>query len=157
MSRFSGAQDEAALGQIGQGIFESPEVAAGEGVDRPAARAPGPDPAPQHGWAGTLAGLGEQLEEDRQLGAVLELAREQRERVDVERLAELVLGEPEQIHQLRRALALRRCVARAQNSWFSPPNTWLTDPSVKIWRIELVRRSAQGSTLMLSGVLHTSH
>ena len=38
-----------------------------------------------------------------------------------------------------------------QNSWFSPPNTSLTDPSVKIWRIELVSRSAQDSTRTLSG------
>ena len=41
--------------------------------------------------------------------------------------------------------------ARAQNSWFSPPNTSLTEPSVKMRRIESVRMSAQGSTCTLSG------
>src|SRR5947209_4725534 len=41
----------------------------------------------------------------------------------------------------------------AQNSWFSPPKTWLTEPSVKIWRIELVSRSAQERTRTFSGAL----
>ena len=39
----------------------------------------------------------------------------------------------------------------AQNSWFSPPKTSLTESSVKIRRIESVSRSAQESTRMLSG------
>ena len=38
-----------------------------------------------------------------------------------------------------------------QNSWFSPPKTSLTEPSVKIWRIELVRSSAQERTRTFSG------
>src|SRR5207245_8732694 len=81
--------------------------------------------------------------------AVLDLARQQRQRIDVECAAELVLGQAEQLHQPHRPLALL-AVAR-QNSWFSPPNTSLTDPSVKIWRIELVSRSAHDSTRTLSG------
>src|SRR5207302_1323604 len=39
----------------------------------------------------------------------------------------------------------------SQNSWFSPPKTSLTEPSVKIWRIELVSRSAHDRTRTLSG------
>src|SRR5437763_5327387 len=76
---------------------------------------------------------------------MFELAGEQRQRVHVQRPAQLLLAQTEEVHQLRRLLA------SAQNSWFSPPNTSLTEPSVKIWRIELVSRSAQESHETLSG------
>src|SRR5437763_15309897 len=98
---------------------------------------------------------------------MLELAGEQREWIDIEHAAQLVVAQPEQLHQPGRAIALGaaanlRIVALGhrprsaaaggdQKSWFSPPNTSLTDPSVKIWRIELVSRSAHESTRTLSG------
>ena len=39
----------------------------------------------------------------------------------------------------------------SQNNWFSPPNTSLTESSVKMRRIESVSRSEQLSTRMVSG------
>ena len=57
------------------------------------------------GGAGALLGLGEQVEQDRQLGPVVELPGEQRQRVGVEHGAELVVGQAEQVHQ---ALGVRR-------------------------------------------------
>jgi len=57
-----------------------------------------------------------------------------------------------------RARRLRPNVSRratravnAQNSWFSPPKTSLTESSVKMRRIESVSSSAHESTRMVSG------
>jgi hypothetical protein len=69
-------------------------------VERAAVRARGADPPAQYRLAGALLGLGEEIEEDRQLGPVVELAGEQGERVDVERAAQLVLGEVEELHEV---------------------------------------------------------
>ena len=79
-------------------------------VEGAAARARGADPPPQHGLARALLGLGEEVEEDRQLGPVVELVVEKGERVDVERASQLFLGEIEELHEVGGV---------AQKSWFS--------------------------------------
>src|SRR4051794_15961337 len=139
------AEDEPAVGQVGERVLERREVPTGEDVDRRAVGTGRPHPSPQHRRPRPLLRLGQEVEQDRQLGPVVELPGEQREWVDVEHRAELLLGEPEERHQPVRP------VARAQKSWFSPAKTSDTEPSVKIWRIESVRRSAHERTRMLSG------
>ena len=96
-----------------------------------------------------LLGLAEELEEDRQLGPVIELAREQRERVGVQDEAQLVLGEPEELHEARRALGHRVCESTA--AWRdplrtppqsrmrrAPPGGWASTPSS--WRSGAIAR-----------------
>jgi hypothetical protein len=121
--------------------FKAGEVAAQQQVERAAGRARGPRPALEHGRAGALLGLREQLEQDWELGLVLELSADQLERIRVQRGQQLLVGEAEQLLQ----------VGGLQNSWFSPPNTPLTEPSVKMLRIDSVSRSAHESTRMFSG------
>ena len=113
-------------------------------VDRPSGGAGRPQPARERGLADGLRGLLGEREEDRQLGPVVEVAGDEAERVGVEDGAELVVGEAQ-------APLEDGCGRTAQNSWFSPPKTSDTESSVKIRRIESVRRSAQESTRMLSG------
>ena len=110
-------------------------------VKRPALRPVRADPAPEALLAQALRGLGGELQQQRDLGPVVELVRDDRQRVLVEDGEQLVVAEAE--------ASLERC--GSQNSWFSPPNTSLTESSVKIRRIESVSRSAQLSTRMLSG------
>src|SRR5438045_2679794 len=62
-------------------------------------RATGPTGRP-----GALLGLGQQVEQDSQLGSVVELARQQRQGVGLQDRAQLVLGEPEKVHQAARAV-----------------------------------------------------
>jgi hypothetical protein len=65
-------------------------------------------PAPQDRRAGALLRLGEQVEQDRQLGLVLELAGDDRDRVGVEDREQLLVAQSEQLLQVLRG--------RAQNS-----------------------------------------
>ena len=113
-------------------------------VDRAAVAAAGADPAAQHAVARPLGGLLGQREEDRQLGLVVEVAADDRQRVGVEDAEQLVVGEPEAVLQ-------QRCGGGGQNSWFSPPKTSDTESSVKMRRIESVSRSAHDRTWMFSG------
>jgi hypothetical protein len=99
-------QHEPARGQLAQRVLEGAKVTAQKGVDRRPGRAGGTHPTPEDGRAGALARLVEQVEQDRQLAAVIELAGEERERVDVQHEAQLVLAQPEQFHQPRGASAL---------------------------------------------------
>ena len=100
----SPAQNEPPIREFGQGVLKGGEVAPGERVDGAPGGSGGTYPSPQHRRAGALLGLGQEVEEDWQLRPVLELAREQRQRVDVQQRAQLVLGEAEQIEQASGAL-----------------------------------------------------
>jgi hypothetical protein len=77
-------------------------------VERAAGRSARPHPAAQDGRAGALLRLCEQVEQDRQLGLVIELTGDDAQRIGVERGEQLLLAEAEQLLQM-----LRR---RAQNS-----------------------------------------
>jgi hypothetical protein len=103
----------------GQRVLEAREVALQQQVERPSGRTGGSHPAAQHGRAGLLLGLGEEVQEDRQLRLVVELAGDDGERVGVEGPEQLLLA---QAQQLLQAL----CGGRAQNSWF--PDTDGTRP-----------------------------
>jgi len=107
----SGSQDEAALRKRRERIFERAEVARQQQVERPARGPLRAHPPAQHRRAGALLRLREQVEQDRQLRLVVELARDDRERIGVQRRQQLLLAEPEQLLQVLRG--------RAQNSWFS--------------------------------------
>lgn len=91
-------------GQLTECVLEGGEVAPGERVDGAAAGPGGTYPAAQHHRAGLLLRVGEQVEEDGELWPVVKLAGEQRQWVDVEQRAQLVLGEPEQLEQERGTL-----------------------------------------------------
>ena len=80
--------------------------AAGRAAGRRPAR---PHPAAQDRRAGALLRLGEQVEQDRQLRLVLELAADHRERVGVEDREQLLVVQPEQLLQMLRP--------RAQNAF----------------------------------------
>jgi hypothetical protein len=101
-------------------------------------------PAAQDANPRALRGLLGQREEDRQLGLVVQVAADDRQRVGVQDGQQLVVGEPEAVLQQRRG-------GGGQNSWFSPPKTSDTESSVKIRRMESVSRSAHDSTWMFSG------
>jgi hypothetical protein len=70
---------------------------------------------------------------------VIEVAGDQFERIGVEDRQQLLVGEAEEVLELRRA---------TQNSWFSPPKTSDTESSVNMRRIVSVRMSATLRTLM---------
>jgi hypothetical protein len=95
------AQHEAPLGELLERILEGGEVPAGERLDRPPARALGAHPSPQH--LGPRLGLAlrlvDQRQQDLQLRAMIQLSGEQRQRVDSQRRAQLVLGQAEQLLQ----------------------------------------------------------
>jgi hypothetical protein len=101
-------QHEPALGELGERVFEGGEVPSGERVDRPALRPGGTHPPGEHLGArlGLHLRLVDQRQQDPQLGAVVQLAGEQRQRVDPEGGAELIVAEPEQLLQASRARAL---------------------------------------------------
>ena len=109
-----------------------------EQVERASLRSGGAQPAAQE--RGVVV-LGEG-EEDRELGLVVEVARDHGERVLAQDLQQLVVAEAEA------GLQERGGGAGTQKSWFSPPKTSETESSVKIRRIESVSRSAQESTRM---------
>jgi hypothetical protein len=94
------AQHEAALGQLGEPVLERREVAREERVERAAGGALRANPAAQDSGAGALLRLRQQVEQDAQLGPVVELAGEEGQRIDAERGAELVLGQAEQRQQM---------------------------------------------------------
>jgi len=84
-----------ALGERSQVVLEGPEVAR-----KPGGRSGGsPGPVAQRlSTAGPArSSASQQVKQDRQLGAVLELTAQQGERVGVQRGAQLLLGEPEQV------------------------------------------------------------
>ena len=85
--------------------------------------------------------IADQLQEDLHFRAVVLVAGDHGERVGIQDLQQLLIGEAEE--QLQ-ALG-------AQNSWFSPPKTSATESSVKMRRTLSVSRSATESTVMLSG------
>src|SRR3954471_10235150 len=131
--------DVAALGEDAERVLEGGEVARQQQVERAAVRPGRAQPGAQH--AGVVL-LGER-EQDRELGPVVELAGDDGERVLVEDPQQLVVAEPE-------AGLQQGCGGAGQKSWFSPPKTSETESSVKMRRIESVRRSAQESTRMWS-------
>src|SRR3954470_14673919 len=100
-------------------------------VQRAAVRALRANPAAQHRRTGALLGLGEQVEQDRQLRLVVKLAGEDGQRVLVQDDEQLIVGEAEEGLEMARS---------AQKSWFSPPKTSDTESSVKIRRIVSVSR-----------------
>jgi hypothetical protein len=57
-------------------------------------------PALQRRRASALLGVGEQVEQDRQLRPVLELAAQQLQRAGVERADQLLVGEAEEVLQV---------------------------------------------------------
>ena len=87
--------------QVVDRVLEAGEVARRQQVDRTAVRAVRAHPAVQHRRARALLGLAQQVEQDAQLGPVVELAAEQLQRARVERPDQLLVGEPEQVLQLR--------------------------------------------------------
>jgi hypothetical protein len=95
------AHDEAALAEVLERISERAEVAREQQVDRAAEAPGGPHPAAQDAVARALGGLLGEREEDRQLGLVVEIAAEDRERVGVQDREQLVVGEPEAVLQQR--------------------------------------------------------
>jgi hypothetical protein len=97
--------DETTLSEHGQRILEGGEVALRQHVDRTPAGTFGTDPAPKP----TLIVLGEQVEEDRQLRLVIEVAADDLERVGVEDGEQLLVRQAQQLLQ----------PVRTQNSWFS--------------------------------------
>ncbi len=139
--RTAATQDEPALGQRGELVLEAREVPLQQRVERAPGRALAAHPALEHRRAGLLLRVGEQVEQDRQLGPVVEVAADDLERVGVEHHEQLVVVQPQQLLE----------AGGAQNSWFSPPNTSDTESSVKMRRIESVSRSAHESTRTLGG------
>jgi hypothetical protein len=57
-------------------------------------------PAAERRDADAVGGLGGQREQDRQLGTVLEVVGDDRQRVDVQHLAQLVVAESQALHEL---------------------------------------------------------
>ena len=108
-------------------------------VERAAFRARRADPADEPLLAQPLGRPGGELQQQRDLRAVVEVVGDDGECVLVEDREQLVVAQTE--------TSLKGC--GSQNSWFSPPKTSLTESSVKIRRIESVRRSAQLSTCLL--------
>jgi hypothetical protein len=109
------AQDESALGEGVECRLEGGEIARQQQVERPAGRPGRAQPAAQDGCAGALLGLGEQVEQDRQLGPVVELAADQLERLGVERRQQLLVGEAEQLLQAARRADSRRRTRRRRS------------------------------------------
>jgi hypothetical protein len=111
-------------------------------VQRPSPGAGAAHPRLQDLLAHAGGRLGGQVQQDRQLRAVVQPPADEVQRIGIEYGAELRVGEPEPVRQQR---------GSAQKSWFSPPKTSLTESSVKIRRIESVSSSAQERTRTLSG------
>ncbi len=100
------SQNEAARREHGELVLERPEVARQQVVERAAVRPARLDPPSQHRRPRLLSGFREQVEQDRELRPVLKLAREQRQRIGVEDLAQLLVAQTEDVHQLGCAVAL---------------------------------------------------
>jgi hypothetical protein len=101
-------QHEPSLGEQGERVLEGGEVPAGERVDRPplrpgGAHPPGKDLRPRLSLRLRLV---DERQQDPQLGAVVQLPGEQREWVDAERRAQLIVAESQQFLQASRAGAL---------------------------------------------------
>jgi hypothetical protein len=102
-------QDKAALGERVERRLEGAEVAREQQPKRRAGGAGRAQPAAQDRRAGALLGLGEEIEQDRQLGPVVELAADQVQRLGVERRQQLLVAQAEELLQMaRRADSLRR-------------------------------------------------
>ncbi len=65
-----------------------------------AARAAAAQPALEHTLADLLGRLGGEVEQDLQLGPVVQVVGQHRKRLDGEHLAELLVGEAEALHEL---------------------------------------------------------
>lgn len=107
------AHDEAALGEHGQVVFEGREVAGLQVLDRHAVGPAAAQPAAQRRRADAIGRLGGQREQDREFRPVVELVGDDRQRVDGEHLAQLVVGEAKALHERDGERV------HAQNSWFS--------------------------------------
>ena len=110
-------------------------------VERAALRARRSHPAGEAIRAQALGRAGGELQQERDLGPVIQVVGDDGQRVLVEDREQLVVAQAEASLE----------GGGSQNSWFSPPKTSLTESSVKIRRIESVSRSAQLRTRMLSG------
>ena len=91
-------------GEVVNRVLEPDEVARGEKVDRAPVRTLRTRPAVEQRRAGALLGVGEQIEQDAELGPVVELAAEQLERARVERPDQLLVRQAEELLQLLRAV-----------------------------------------------------
>jgi hypothetical protein len=107
-ARSAAPQHEPALGEPSEGVLEGGEVPAGERVDRAALRAGGAHPPAEHlrSGLGLHLGLVDEGQQDPELRAMVELTGEQRQRIDAQRRAELILGEPQQLLQAGRTRPL---------------------------------------------------
>jgi hypothetical protein len=87
------AQHESPLGELLERILERGEVPAGERLDRPAARAVSAHPPPQHlrPRLGLHLRLVDQRQQNPQLGTMVQLSGQQRQRVDPQCRAQLIL------------------------------------------------------------------
>ena len=86
------ADHESFTRKLAEHLLETAKIPRQQGIQRPSLRARGAQPAAQDLVADLLVRVSGQRQQDRQLRPVLELARDQLERVGVERRAELVVG-----------------------------------------------------------------
>jgi hypothetical protein len=96
--------DQATIAEVGERRLEGGEVACEQEVDRAAVRAVRSHPPLQ----AALIVLRQQVEQDRQLRLVIEVAADHLERLGVENREQLVVAQAQQLLQ----------AVRAQNSWF---------------------------------------
>jgi hypothetical protein len=106
------AENEASIRQLGKRVLEGTEVSASEGIDRPAGRSGGANPPLQHRRTRALGRLVKEVEQNRELRAVIELSGEERQRVGIECLTELIIAQAEEVHQSRRGRTLGRITDR---------------------------------------------
>jgi hypothetical protein len=101
-------QHEPALGELRERVLEGGEVPAGERIDRPPLRPCGTHPPRKHlrPRLSLPLRLVDERQQDPQFGAVVQLPGEQRQRVDPERRAQLIVAEPQQLLQASRARSL---------------------------------------------------
>jgi hypothetical protein len=107
-TRPAAPQHEPALGEPSEGVLEGGEVPADERIDRPALRAGGAHPPAEHlrSGLGLHLSLVDERQQDPEFRAMVELTGEQRQRIDAQRRAELILSEPQQLLEAGRARAL---------------------------------------------------
>ncbi len=96
------------LGELRQRVLEGGEVPAGERVDRPSLWPGGTHPPGKHLRSRLSLHLRivDEGQQDPQLGAVVQPPGEQRQRVDAQGRAQLVVAEPQQLLQASGACAL---------------------------------------------------
>jgi hypothetical protein len=101
-------QHEPVLGELRERVLEGGEVPTGERVDRPPLRPCGTHPPGKHlrPRLSLHLRLVDERQQDPQLGAVVQLPGEQRQRVDAKRRTQLIVAEPQQLLQPSRAGAL---------------------------------------------------